>query len=163
MSTTLRDFLKQKAVLYEAESRTNQATIEEWKSALDRLFDQIETWIVASDPDHVVSVERSPIEISEPGLDDYRVTRMDLRAFGKWVGMIPKARKTVKRASPQQAGAPEQATGRVDMTDEIRRYVLYRFRQGADECWFIDDVALNGEMQPLTASCFEAALMSYFK
>ena len=49
------------------------------------------------------------------------------------------------------------------MTDEIRRYVLYRFGQGADERWVIDDPAASGPPQPLTADLFESALLSYFR
>jgi hypothetical protein len=41
--------------------------------------------------------------ISEPGLGRYRVPRLNLRAFGKWIGIIPKARKTVGNVTPQMA------------------------------------------------------------
>ena len=103
------------------------------------------------------------MEVTEPGLGRYSISRWNLQAFGKWVGLIPKARKTVKRAAPQQTGAPEQATGRVDITNEIRRYVLYRFGNGTDEQWFMDDTAANSELQPLTADRFESALLGYFQ
>ena len=39
-------------------------------------------------------------------------------------GIIPKARKTVGVASPPRMSAPQRATGRVDITDELRRFVL---------------------------------------
>jgi hypothetical protein len=77
--------------------------------------------------------------------------------------MCIRDRKTVKRASPQQNGAPEQATGRVDITDELRRFVLYRFGEGQNEQWLIDDTATKSELQPLTAERFESALMGYFQ
>ena len=163
MSTPLRDFLKQKGALYAAESEKNRLVIEEWQTAVERLFTQLEGWLCAADPEGFIRHDRSPIEVTEPGLGRYPISRLNLRAFGKWVGLIPKARKTVKRASPQQKGAPEQATGRVDVTDEIRRYVLYRFGRGEGEQWFIDDTAANSELQPLTADRFESALLVYFQ
>jgi hypothetical protein len=163
MTTSLKDSLKQKATLYAAESEKNRAVIVEWRQAVDRLFTQLEAWLVNADPEGIIRHSRDPIEVTEPGLGQYTVSRLSLRAFGKWVGLIPKARKTVKRAAPQQKGAPEQSTGRVDITDEIRRYVLYRFPEGSEDRWFIDDTAANSELQPLTAERFEAALLSYFQ
>jgi hypothetical protein len=163
MSTSLREFLKEKAATYAAESEKNRRVIEEWQVAVERLFTQLEEWLAAADPEGIIRRERSQIEVTEPGLGRYAISRLNLRAFGKWVGLIPKARKTVKRAAPQQKGAPDQATGRVDITDEIRRYVLYRFTRGTDDQWFMDDTAANTELQPLTAERFEAALLGYFQ
>lgn len=163
MSTSLREVLKQKAVQYAAEDEKNRHLLDEWRDAVEKLFSQLEKWLDAADPEGFIQHERSPIEVSEPGLGRYSISRLNLRAFGKWVGVIPKARKTVKRAAPQQKGAPEQATGRVDITDETRRYVLYRFGQGAEAQWFLDDIATNGEPQPLTSDRFESALLGYFQ
>ena len=163
MTPSLKDFLKQKATVYAAESEKNRAVIMEWRAAVDRLFTQLEGWLVNADPEGIIRPTRDPIEVTEPGLGRYSISRLNLQAFDKWVGLIPKARKTVKRAAPQQKGAPEQATGRVDITDEIRRYVLYRFPEGTEDQWFIDDTAANSELQPLTAERFEAALLSYFQ
>jgi hypothetical protein len=163
MSTSLRDFLKQKATLYAAESERNREVIEEWQAAVERLFTLLEGWLRAADPDGFIQHERSQTDVTEPGLGRYHISRLNLRAFGKWVGLIPKARKTVKSAAPQQRGAPERATGRVDITDEIRRYVLYRFGQGTDEQWLVDDPATNTGLQSLTADRFESALLSYFQ
>jgi len=99
---------------------------------------------------------------SKPNVGRYQVPRLEIRAFGKWVGIIPKARKTIKTARPPQSGAPERATGRVDITDEIRRYVLYRIPAEGGESWFIEGPSLDPG-QPLTQEHFEEALMSYFQ
>lgn len=163
MSTPLRDFLQEKGAQYAAQTEKNRVVIEEWQAAVDRLYTQLEAWLAAADPDGYIRHDRSKFEVKEPGLGRYPIERLNLRAFGEWVGLIPKARITVKRATPPQNGAPEQATGRVDITDEIRRYVLYRFSQGAEERWYVDDTALRTEMQPLTPELFEKALLGYFR
>ena len=163
MATSLREFLSQKSAIYAAESEKNQILIEEWQGAVDKLFIQLHEWLTAVDPERIIRLEYDQIEVREPSVGRYKIARLNLRAFGKWVVLIPKARKTIKRAAPPQQRAPEQATGRVDITDEIRRYVLYRFtRDGIDE-WFIDDSATTSEMLPLTPERFEAALLSYFQ
>jgi hypothetical protein len=163
MSTPFREFLKEKATAYAVQAKETEQVIVEWRAAVDRLFEQLRGWLRTSDPDEIINYDITQADVAEPGLGRYQVSRLNLRAFGKWVSLIPKARKTVKRAHPQQPGAPEQATGRVDITDEIRRYVLYRFsRDGRDE-WHIHDTAKNNDLQLLTPERFESALMSYFK
>src|SRR3954467_10701312 len=93
----LRDFLKQKAALYAAESEKNREVIEEWQAAVERLFTQLQGWLRGADPDGFIQHARSQIEVMEPGLGRYSIARLNLQAFGKWVGLIPKARRTVKR------------------------------------------------------------------
>ena len=64
-------------------------------------------------------------------------------------------------AKPPQKSVPERAAGRVDITDELRSYVLYRFRDDSRELWVIDD--LHSEPKPLDKEAFEQALMSYLQ
>src|SRR5258707_1241515 len=144
MSTAFREFLHQQAEKHQAEANAGKATIDEWRTAIEHLFDQIRAWLKESDPEGLIEIEPSQAEVREPGLGRYRVPRLDLRAFGKWIGIIPKARKTVGTATPPQKSAPERAEGRVDITDELRRYVLYRFRQGNTDVWLIDGLDPGG-------------------
>src|SRR5262245_53453532 len=129
MTTQFREFLKEQAEKHQAEIRAGKATVEEWRPAVEGLFAQLRAWLQESDPDGVIQIEVSQSEVTEPGLGSYRIPRLDLHAFGKWIGIIPKARRTVSTATPPQKSAPERAIGRVDITDELRRYVLYRFQE----------------------------------
>jgi hypothetical protein len=178
MSTVFREFLQQQAEKHQAEDEAGKATIEEWRSAVERLFAQIREWLKESDPGGVIEIEESQEDVREPGLGRYRVPRLNLRAFGKWIGIIPKARKTVGAAKPPQKSAPERALGRVDITDELRRYVLYRFpaEEGGD-VWLIEGLepgnekSWSGQVQyiprteprRLDQEAFEKALMSYLR
>lgn len=114
-----------------------------------------------SDPQAVIEIDEKQQEITEPGLGRYYIPRLNLRAFGKWIAIIPKARNTVGTAKPPQRSAPERAAGRVDITDELRRYVLYRFPEDGHDLWLIDD--LESEPKPLDQEAFENALMSYLQ
>jgi hypothetical protein len=108
------------------------------------------------------------------------VPRLDLHIFGKWIGIIPKARRTVGIANPPQKTAPERAEGRVDITDELRRCVLYRFRENGSDQWIISGLDIAGhdaadmrsgevrytptsEARPLDRDAFERALLSYLQ
>jgi hypothetical protein len=161
MTTAFRDFLKQEAEKYQAEVRSGKATVDEWRATVERLFVQLRAWLRESDPAGVIAIEEGQWDVTEKGLGRYSVPRLDLRAFGKWVGIIPKARKTVGTASPPQKSAPQRAAGRVDITDELRRYVLYRFQEDGRDVWLIDD--LESGTKPLTQDAFEGALMSYLR
>jgi hypothetical protein len=162
MSTPFSDFLRQQAAKMQAEAKANQEVIDEWRTAIVQLFDQIPSWLATSDPDGIVRIDETQHEVTEPGLGRYTVPRLDLQIVGKWIGIIPKARKTVGTARPPQKSAPERATGRVDITDELRRYVLYRFpKNEGGESWQIDD--LRSEPKPLDQQTFETALMSYLR
>lgn len=161
MTTAFKEFLRQQADKYQAEVKAGQATVDEWRAAIEQLFAQLRAWLRESDPEGLIEIEESHQDVTEPGLGRYRVPRLNVRAFGKWVGIIPKARKTVGTAKPPQKSVLERAAGRVDMTDELRRYVLYRFRDDGREVWIIDD--LHSEPKPLDKEAFEKALMSYLQ
>jgi hypothetical protein len=162
MTTTFTEFLREQAAKQADEATAGKAIVEEWRTAIEKLFRQIRGWLSESDPDGIIQIEEGRHEVREKGLGRYQVPRLDLRAFGKWTGIIPKARNTVASARPPQKAAPERATGRVDMTDEVQRYVLYRFpKEGGGDLWMIDD--LRSEPRLLDQQAFEAALMSYLR
>jgi len=179
MSTTFADFLHQQAEKHRAESEAGKVVVHEWRAGVTRLFDQIRGWLKESDPDGgIIEIKESEINLNEPGLGRYSVPRLDLRGLGKWIGIIPKARNTVRTAKPAQKLAPERATGRVDITDELRRYVLYRFREDDQAEWMIDARWLDEadqqrpgfvqyipqpNLKPLDKDTFERALMSYLR
>ena len=162
MTMTLKEVLRTKVQAFEAENEKNKGVISEWQAAIAKLLGQFREWLAASDPEKILEIQELKKEISEPGLGQYTVSRMDIRAFGKWIGILPKARRTIRKALPPQSGAPEQATGRVDITDEVRRYILYRFTKNNVDNWFIEGPDA-GALKPLNQEAFEAALTSYFK
>ncbi len=157
--TSLSELLESKAESYAAEAKRNKVVIDEWVDALEKLFAQLQDWLGVADPNNVLQLEKKLKNMDEPSLGRYSAPYLNLNAFGKWVGILPKARRTIRTAQPPRASAPERATGRVDITDEIRRYVLYRFTNDDGHSWFIEGP--SGEMTPLTRERFEEALMSY--
>jgi hypothetical protein len=158
----LGELLQEKAEKYEAETRKNQEMIDEWIGAVRKLFKELRRWLSRSDPSKILRVDDGETEVSEPSVGQYKAPRLEIRAFGKWVGVIPKARKTIKTARPPRSNVPERATGRVDITDEIRRYVLYRFTNNGKDSWVIEGPNID-DCQPLTQELFEEALKSYFE
>ena len=165
MSITFKEFLREQAAKEKVAAQATKSVIDDWRSSVDRLYDQIRVWLADSDPSGVIQIERREHEVREEGLGTYRVPRLDLRAFGKSVGIIPKAIHTIGSARPPQKSVPERASGRIDITDEIRRYILYRLRDEAgSDIWMINDSPGRGlKDMPFTQEKFEAALLSYFR
>ena len=176
MSTAFREFLHHLGEKHQAEVNAGKATVDEWRTAIERLFVKIREWLKESDPEGLIEIKESQEEIKEPGLGLYRVPRLNLRAFGKWIGIIPKARRTVGTAQPRRKSVPERAEGRVDITDELRRYVLFRFRDDGRDVWLIEGLEPaekawpgqvlyipRSEPRPLDQEAFETALMSYLR
>jgi hypothetical protein len=161
-ATPLSDFLHKKAAEYNQMAQENQRVIQEWCSAVERLHNEILEWLAQSDPEGIIQPERTQVKISEPGLGQYQVQRLNLHAFGKWIGILPKARLNMKNAPPPQKSVPANAVGRMDITDEVRRYVLYRIQNGEEYKWVIDDLT-SSEPLPLDRPRFEEALLSYLR
>lgn len=159
--SSFSELLQQRKESYEAEATKNKEIIDEWTDAIGRLFAQLKSWLTVSDPQGILQVDEVQTEVYEPNIGRYHAPRLNIRAFGKWVAVLPKARKTVGTARPPRAGAPVRATGRVDITDEIRRYVLYRFDLNGQDSWCIEGFP-STTLQTLTPELFEEALMSYF-
>ncbi len=159
--STLGELLEKKAESYRSEAERNQTIINDWVEAIRKLHLDIRGWLAASDPKGILQLEVKTADIAEPNVGRYEAPRMDFRAFGKWVGLIPKALKTIKSARPPQSTAPVRATGRVDLTDELMRYVFYRFTDADGDSWFIEGP--TDGLHPLTRERFEDALTSYFR
>src|SRR5262245_2831875 len=109
MSIAFRDFLRQQAEKHQAEVTAGKATVEEWQEAIQALFAQMLAWLAEPNSDGVIQIKEGKQDITEPSLGHYEAPRLDLHAFGKWVGIIPKARNTVASAKPTQKSAPERA------------------------------------------------------
>ena len=88
------------------------------------------------------------------------LTAVPVRHPGRWVGIVPMARLTVATAQLPQKTKLERAKGRVDISDDSRRYVLLRFfDEAGGDLWLIDD--MRSDPVPLHPQAFESVLMGY--
>ncbi|MBY0230306.1 MAG: hypothetical protein K2W96_13565 [Gemmataceae bacterium] len=158
--SALAEFLREKAGTWKHLTEANQQTISEWRSAVEALFATLRRWLAEADPEGVLLVEQREMEVKEPGLGRYKVPRLDLRTVDQWIGIIPKARNTVVSASPKLKAHPLRATGRVDITDEVRSYILFRLPEAEGDAWYIDDMR---EQKRLDRQAFEDALLGYLR
>jgi hypothetical protein len=161
VNTTFTDFLREQAEQRKAQSAERAEVTQEWIDSIKRLYATITGWLQKSDPDGILKIRVIEDDLNEEGLGKYTVPHLDIRGLGRWVGIVPKARYTVATAHPPQKNTPERAAGRVDITNEVRRFVLYRFIVDGQDVWMIDDQKHPPKV--LDQEAFEAALMSYLR
>ncbi|VTT97427.1 Hypothetical conserved protein OS=Candidatus Acetothermus autotrophicum GN=HGMM_OP3C474 PE=4 SV=1 [Gemmataceae bacterium] len=162
MSATFTEFLREQAEKRKSRDTDRQRVLDDWIEALKRLYAQMEGWLRSSDPDGILNIEKEENwEVEEEGLGKYSVPRLDIRGLGRWVGVVPKARFTVASAHPPQKASSGRPIGRVDITNEVRRFVLYRFPSAEGDLWLIDDQ--KNPPSVLDQAAFESALMSYLQ
>jgi hypothetical protein len=56
MTTAFKDFLRQQAEKHQAEVIAGKATVEEWRTAIERLFAQLQAWLQEPDPEGVIEI-----------------------------------------------------------------------------------------------------------
>jgi hypothetical protein len=161
MTTSFTEFLREQAEKRKAELSERKAILDEWTESLKQLYSKMREWLRSSDPDGILVVKDETWDAEEEGLGKYKVPCLDIRGLGRWIGIVPKARYTVATAHPPQKTTPERAAGRVDITNEVRRYILYRFRGEEGDTWLVDDQ--KNPLRILDQPAFEAALMSYLR
>ena len=160
MRKSFTQLLREEVAREVAEAERYKGVVEEWQAAVERLYDTMRGWLAESDPDHIIQIAQKPHEMRENGLGTYQIPRLELRAFGRRVGIVPKARLTVASAQLPLKSTLERAKGRVDISDDVRRYVLLRFfDESGGDLWLIDDMI--SDPVPLHPQAFETSLMGF--
>ncbi|MBV9122251.1 MAG: hypothetical protein JO112_02685 [Planctomycetes bacterium] len=150
---TFQEFLEKQA--YQSHHKERRERREEWIAAVSRLMEQLRTWLAEADPAGVLEIVPMELEKAEPGLGSYRIPGLKINLGEAGVQVVPVGRNVVGIVGPQgEVGV--RAEGRVDITDGIRRYLLYRTFKDGQEQWF----ALDEHFQaaPLDRGCVERIL-----
>ncbi len=158
---TLAEFLREQGPKAKIEAAANAETIKEWRTAVEQLFQQIATWLHASDPENILGLQQDYIEVREPSLGRYQMPRLSLDGLKTWISIIPKARNTVGTVRLTPESGLIRATGRVDISDDSSRYVLFRVPVEGKEIWMI--VNMGTEPKPFDQMTFEQILLSYLR
>jgi hypothetical protein len=159
MPRTLKEFLAEQAETLKGEIQKAVAIRDEWVSSVGRLIDQVREWLDSSDPDKVLEVNRWSFERREEGIGSYMIDGLTIILGRRIVRVEPVARFV---AGPQAfTGVVEMldAKGRVDLTNGLQVFSLYRSSSGENEQWFIVDRD-RWKIDRLDRETFEAAVQS---
>lgn len=155
----LSQFLTEQAERLKSEPPESVRRLEDWVGAIDRLRGQVLTWILESDPRRILDLEEKNYELRDQGIGKYVATGLLIVLGPRIVELVPISRNVASRPASIGAIREIRAYGRVDLTNGLQRYLIFRLETGPGERWgIVEENSL--QMEPLTQDSFEAALQS---
>lgn len=127
----------------------------EWIAALDQFYEQILSWIRESDPKGILIIERMEIARTEPRLGTYAAPALKIALGDEAVRVVPMGRD-VRGSYRDDEGNERHYEGRVDITDDRRKYVLYRLAGEGSRAWVV--VGNSGSPRPFDRGQLEVIL-----
>jgi hypothetical protein len=150
---TFQEFLDKQAKQQHSSGWREQR--EEWIAAVGRLMEKLRDWLAESDPKKVLDVVPIEYRRIEPNLGIYIAPGLKISLNQAVVDVAPVGRNVIVTVGPH-GDAGIRAEGRVDITDGIRKYVLYRTFKDGQEIWYAIDERFQAA--PLDRSRLEAIL-----
>lgn len=168
----LAEYLKSEAGHLRTERRIRKEAVEEWNQGLDRLYDTLAAWLRAADGDlGLIGGRVDPHRTEEPKLGPYLCKKLivlwgdEVSGGGTPVAdVVPRARFVAATLKPT-GREPRAADGMVEIrANRINTHYLFRWANPGGDEWFICTHAEwhsrdFGNVQPLTAEAFEAAVL----
>jgi hypothetical protein len=154
---TLKDFIASQAQKLRNEQSQASLRRDEWVGAVDRLNRQITSWLTHADPDHVIlEVRGFPCQIREEGIGSYEVPGLMISVGRREVRVEPIARNVAGPRSATGVIHVSRAYGRVDLTDGLQKFMLFRLEKDPEDRWSI--IEQDGfQMQAFDQIAFEKA------
>lgn len=153
--STLTDFLKEHAQrLAQPEV---QRQLAEWRQSVDVLMRQLEVWLHEADPQGVLKVTQTNLELREEKFGLYEVPRLTIDLGGRRVEITPRG-GAVGGAVRLDSEQHFPIRGLVELTNEIEKYRLSRLLDENGERWVIKG-GMSVFAQPLTQQRFEQAML----
>ena len=159
---SLREFLDEQAEQLKNEPSKATATRDEWVAAVGRLIARVRDWIAEADPGHVLTIEDRTVTIREEMVGSYEVPALTIILGVRSVRVEPIARGVLGPLEQTKAYRPIRVFGRVDLTNGLEKYPVYRGSKEPDSRWFITNQD-GYESRTFDRDAFEAALQSLFE
>jgi hypothetical protein len=159
---SLKDFIASQAQnLQNEESRAAQKR-DEWIGAIDRLNEQIRMWLTNADPDHaIIAVREFPYQLREEGIGSYEARGLIISVGRREVRAQPIARNVAGPLSATGVIHVGRAYGRVDLTDGLQKFMIFRVEKDPEDRWSIieqDGFRMQAFDEPAFEKAFKALL-----
>jgi hypothetical protein len=154
---SLKDFIASHAEKLRNEESQAADKRSEWVAAVDRLNQQITAWLTSADPDHVIlEVRDTPCQRREEGIGTYIARGLIITAGRRELRLEPIARNVAGPLSSTGIIHVSRAYGRVDLTDGLQKYMIFRVEKVPDDRWNI--IEQDGfRMRAFDQAAFEEA------
>ncbi len=157
--SSLREFLATEAEKLRGEQVDALSRRAEWVASVERLLAQMKDWLAQADDERVLMIDESPIRISEQGLGTYEVPALTIGLGTREVRVRPIARYVSAPLRVTAALQVPRAYGRVDMTNGLDCYHIFRVERETGDRWKV--VEQNGPVvDSFDRTSFESALKS---
>ncbi len=133
--TGLRQWLREQELKTGGEGARRRKR-QEWVATVSRLLERLESWLTDADPEGLLGLRRSTAARDEIDLGRYEVSELAVEYGDTVVHIIPMAR-VAPRTIALAPGVEVKAQGRIDVTNGITKYHLYRTLESGKERWHI--------------------------
>ena len=156
---TLKDFLAEQAERLQAHGLEAARRRDEWVDAVARLVEHIETWLGEADPGRILDVREHFFELREIKIGTYKVLGLSILLGPTAVYIEPIARFVAGPHSMTGRIHVPRAFGRVDLTNGLERFMIFRVETDPEDRWII--IEQDGYVtRPFGREAFESALQS---
>jgi hypothetical protein len=156
---SLKEFLASEAEKLRSEQAEALTKRAEWIAAVERLLGQIKDWLGQADPERILRIDEAPLRIGEQGLGTYEIPGLTIGLGTREVRIKPVARHVLAPLRVTGRMHVPRAYGRVDLTNGLDRFMIFRTAKEPDDRWTIieEDGPL---MKPFDRDSFESAFQS---
>jgi hypothetical protein len=156
---SLKEFLASEAEKLASERSVAMKKRDEWIESVGRLLHQIEVWLGEADSGRILTYTRGHLPLREAGIGAYDVPSLLVELGAREVSIKPVARFVAGPLSSTGAIHIIRAYGRVDMSNRLEKYMIFRTEKELEDRWII--IEQDGyRTQPLNQDSFESAFQS---
>jgi hypothetical protein len=154
---SLKEFLEAEAEKLRTEQAEALSKRQEWIATVSRLLSQIKVWLDQADTQRILMIEEAPLRLSEQGLGTYEIPSLTIGLGPREVRVKPIARYAATPLRSTGVIFIPRVHGRVDMTDGLNKYLIFRVETEPTDRWSIikQDSSL---LEPFDQDSFASAL-----
>ena len=154
---TLKEFLVSEAEKLRSEQSEALSKRKEWIESVDRLIIHIKGWLEEADPQRILRIEDGPLRMSEQGLGPYEIPSLTMGLGPREVRIKPVARFVATPMRSTGVIFVPRVHGRVDMTDGLGKYLIFRVETEPQYRWSIIQQE-SSRLEPFDEDSFATAL-----
>ena len=134
----LTEYLREENVRWQAERPLRESTANEWRSALNELFDDIANWIQQADSAGLIQIERDTVRHYERRLGHCELPRMKVTYEASEVTFQPRNRFAVGLRIVDEIGQSRFADGYVSvLCPNPSGHQIFRLIEDGASRWYI--------------------------
>jgi hypothetical protein len=137
LAPTFSEFLRRKGEEYRVRDRHERRS--EWLAAISGLYAEIRGWLREDDPEGLLDIVPYEVSRTEPILGTYDAPALQILLGPAEVQVEPVGREVPFLAIKGASGTRTEFAGRIDISDGLREYNLYRERLQDGDRWQIPD------------------------